>query len=173
MPRSTPSQTPSTHPPTHPFIGLIGWLALCFAAAAIGGFASADSADFYQQLVRPAWAPPAWLFGPVWTLLYAMMAVAAWVIWTARGWHKGRTALSLFVVQLAANALWTWIFFVWHMGAVAFAEIAVLWVLIASTAVVFWRVSKLAGVLLLPYLLWVSFASALNYALWQANLQVL
>nr|WP_295787063.1 TspO/MBR family protein [Rhodoferax sp.] len=156
-----------------PLVGFVGWLAICFVAAAIGGLASANAGDFYNQLTRPNWAPPAWLFAPVWTMLYVMMAVAAWIVWRDKGWHKGRTALSLFLVQLAANALWTWIFFVWHLGAAAFAEIALLWLLIAATVVVFWRIHKLAGALLLPYLAWVSFATALSYAMWQRNPQIL
>nr|WP_295777807.1 TspO/MBR family protein [Rhodoferax sp.] len=156
-----------------PLVGFVGWLAICFVAAAIGGLASANAGDFYNQLTRPNWAPPAWLFAPVWTMLYVMMAVAAWIVWQDKGWHKGRTALSLFLVQLAANALWTWIFFVWHLGAAAFAEIALLWLLIAATVVVFWRIHKLAGALLLPYLAWVSFATALSYAMWQRNPQIL
>lgn len=166
----TPTATKKT---VHPFVALAGWLVLCFAAAAIGGFASSNAGEFYNQLNRPSWAPPPWLFAPVWTLLYAMMAVAAWLVWTERGWAKGQWPLRLFVVQLAANALWTWLFFEWHLGAVAFAEIVVLWLLIAATAAVFWRIHKLAGALLLPYLLWVSFATALNYALWQGNPQIL
>ena len=168
MPTSTPSRAP-----THPFVALAGWLALCFVAAALGGLASTNAPDFYNLLKRPSWAPPPWLFAPVWTLLYAMMAVAAWLVWTERGWVRGKIPLRLFVVQLAVNALWTWIFFEWHLGAVAFAEIVVLWLLIAATAAVFWRIHKLAGALLLPYLLWVSFATALNYALWQGNPQIL
>jgi tryptophan-rich sensory protein len=135
--------------------------------------ASANAGDFYSQLGRPVWAPPGWLFGPVWTVLYAMMAAAAWLVWKDKGWRGASTALALFVAQLAANALWTWIFFVWHMGAAAFVEIVLLWVLIAGTALVFWRTRKLAGALLLPYLLWVSFASVLSYAMWQGNPQIL
>lgn len=161
------------HAPTNPIRGLLGWLALCFVAAAAGGLASSNAGDFYGQLVQPSWAPPAWLFGPVWTVLYAMMGVAAWLVWKAQGWNKGRAALSVFVVQLAANALWTWLFFVWHLGAVAFVEIALLWLLIAYTAVAFWRIRKLAGALLLPYLVWVSFATALCFAMWQGNPRIL
>jgi len=167
-------QTTSTNrAPTRPILGLLGWLALCFAAAALGGLASANAGDFYNQLVQPSWAPPGWLFGPVWTVLYAMMGVAAWLVWKERGWHNARIELSVFVVQLVANGLWTWLFFVWHMGAIAFAEIAVLWVLIAYTAWAFWHIRKLAGALLLPYLLWVSFASVLCFAMWQGNPQIL
>lgn len=157
----------------NPTLGLVGWLVLCFSAAAIGGLASANAGDFYTQLTRPGWAPPAWLFGPVWTLLYAIMAVAAWLVWKTQGWRNARSALSLFVVQLAANALWTWLFFVWHLGAMAFAEILLLLLLIATTAVLFRRISTLAGALLLPYLAWVSFASALSYAMWQGNPKIL
>ncbi|MBA3589192.1 TspO/MBR family protein [Methylibium sp.] len=150
-------------------LGLLGWIALSFAAAAIGGFASVNAGDFYQQLERPPWAPPAWLFGPVWSVLYLMMGVAAWLVWRARGFDGARTALVLFLVQLAANALWTWLFFAWREGGLAFAEILVLWALILGTVLAFWRVRPLAGALLLPYLAWVSFASALNFSLWQLN----
>ena len=149
--------------------GLLGWLAVTFAAAALGGFASATAGDFYQQLARPAWAPPAWLFAPAWTLLYILMGVAAWLIWRERGVRRVRTALLLFLVQLAVNALWTWLFFVWRLGALALVEILLLWVLILCTVVAFWRVRPVAGALLLPYLAWVAFASALTYAVWQRN----
>jgi benzodiazapine receptor len=149
--------------------GLLGWLAVSFAAAALGGFASANAGDFYRQLVRPEWAPPAWLFAPAWTLLYLLMGIAAWLVWRERGFRGARTALSLFLLQLAVNALWTWLFFVWHLGALAFGEILILWALIFCTAVAFWRVRPAAGALLVPYLAWVTFACALTYAVWQRN----
>lgn len=148
---------------------LVGWLALSFSAAAVGGLASANAGGFYQELSRPAWAPPSWLFAPVWTLLYLFMGIAAWLVWKAQGWRHAASALSLFLVQLALNALWTWLFFVWRLGAVAFIEILVLWALVACTLVAFWRVRPLAGWLLLPYLLWVGFAAALTYAVWRRN----
>jgi len=150
-------------------VGLLGWLGISFAAAAIGGFASANAGTFYAQLVRPVWAPPSWLFAPAWTVLYLLMAVAAWLVWREHGFRQAQTALSLFLVQLAANALWTWLFFAWHLGAIAFAEILILWILIACTIVAFWRVRPVAGVLLLPYLAWVTFASALAYSTWKQN----
>ena len=150
-------------------VGLLGWLAISFTAAAVGGLASADAATFYRALARPAWAPPAWLFAPVWTLLYLLMAIGAWLGWRERGFRPASAALSLFLVQLAANALWTWLFFVWHRGAIAFAEILVLWVLILCTVIAFWRVRRLAGALLVPYLGWVTFASALTYSIWKSN----
>jgi translocator protein len=152
----------------HP-LALLVWLAISYAAAALGGFASANAGDFYQQLTRPAWAPPSWLFAPAWALLYFLMGVAAWLVWRERGLRKAPVTLSLFLVQLAVNALWTWVFFVWHLGALAFGEILVLWALILCTIVAFWRVRPIAGALLIPYLVWVSFASALTHAVWQLN----
>jgi benzodiazapine receptor len=150
-------------------IGLLGWLALSFAAAAIGAVASAGAGAFYEQLVRPGWAPPGWLFAPVWTVLYALLGIAAWLVWRVDGFKEGRTALALFIVQLGANALWTWVFFVWHQGALAFAEIMLLWGLIVATAASFRRLDALAAVLLLPYLAWVTFASALTFSTWRLN----
>lgn len=154
-------------------VGLVAWLGVCFAAAAIGAAASIRAGTFYAGLVRPEWAPPASVFGPVWTALYALMGVAAWLAWRAGGLAAARTALTLFVAQLAVNALWSWLFFAWHRGALAFADIVLLWILIVATLVAFWRIRPLAGALLVPYLAWVSFAAALNYAVWQANPQVL
>ena len=154
-------------------LGLGGWLAVSFAAAALGGIASANAGDFYGSLSKPAWAPSSAVFGPVWTVLYILIGVAAWLVWMKAGFRSARFALVLFLAQLLANALWTWIFFAWREGAFAFAEILLLWVMIALTAALFWRISRPAGVLLVPYLAWVSFASALTYAIWQRNPQVL
>lgn len=154
-------------------VSLAGWLLLSFAAAGVGALASVRSAAFYAQLVQPSWAPPSWVFGPVWSILYLMQGIAAWLVWRERGFANARTALTLFVVQLALNALWTWLFFAWHRGALAFAEIIVLWLFIAITTTLFWRVRPIAGALLLPYLLWVSFASVLAYTMWQLNHDVL
>lgn len=154
-------------------LGLAMWLLISFTAAAIGAFASANAGAFYQQLLRPDWAPPGWLFGPVWTVLYLCMGIAAWLVWREQGFRRDGAALTLFLIQLAINALWTWLFFVWHQGLLAFVEILILWALIAGTMVAFWRVRPLAGVLLFPYLLWVTLATALTYATWQLNPQVL
>ena len=153
--------------------GLIGWLLLSFIAAAVGATASVQAASFYQQLVQPSWAPSSAVFGPVWSVLYALMGVAAWLVWREDGWRRQRGVLALFVIQLALNALWSWLFFGWHRGALAFADIVLLWLLIVATLVGFWRVRPLAGALLLPYLCWVGFASALNFAVWHLNLQIL
>ena len=154
---------------TQQISGFAGWLILTFAAAALGAVASAQAKTFYLQLVRPEWAPPGWLFAPVWTALYLLMAIAAWLVWREHGFRRAGGALTLFVVQLAANAVWTWLFFVWHQGALAFTEILLLWLLIAGTIAAFWRLHVFAVVLLLPYLAWVSFASALTWATWQLN----
>jgi benzodiazapine receptor len=150
-------------------LGLGGWLGVSFVAAAVGAFASVNAVDFYAALVKPAWAPPAALFGPVWTCLYLMMGIAAWLVWRERGFRAAAVPLALFLVQLVANALWSWLFFVWKRGALAFAEVLLLWVLIAATVATFRKVRPLAAALLLPYLAWVSFASALTYAVWQRN----
>ncbi|MBC7416250.1 MAG: tryptophan-rich sensory protein [Herminiimonas sp.] len=155
--------------PARPLLGLLAWLLLCFTAAGIGAVASANAGAFYQQLIRPSWAPPGWLFGPVWSVLYLSMAIAAWLIWRRGGFQSARTALSLFLVQLAANALWTWLFFYFQRGALASVEILVLWVLIVATIFRFWRIRPIAGALLLPYLAWVSFASVLSLTMWRLN----
>ena len=154
-------------------LGLAGWLVVSFAASAVGAVASIQAKSFYSQLVQPGWAPPPGIFGPVWTLLYALMGVAAWLVWRSGGFGPNRQALTLFLLQLAFNALWSWLFFTWNLGVLALADIAVLWILIVATLVSFWRVRPVAGALLIPYLLWVSFASILNYSLWQLNPQVL
>jgi translocator protein len=150
-------------------LGLVGWLAISFAAAAFGGFVSTNAGDFYRQLARPDWAPPGWVFGPVWTVLYLMMGVAAWLVWRQRGFGGARVALALFLVQLVVNALWSWLFFAWKLGGAAFADILILWVLVHWTVVAFWRVRPLAGALLVPYLAWVTYASALAYWVWRHN----
>ena len=158
-----------TRSTTKDALALAGWLLASFAAAAVGGVASANADGFYQQLAQPGWAPPPWLFGPVWSVLYVLMGIAAWLVWRERGFRGARGALILFGVQLAANALWTWLFFAWRRGALAFAEVLLLWVLVAATLVAFRRVRPLAGALLVPYLLWVSFAAALTFAVWRMN----
>lgn len=150
-------------------MGLAAWLAVAFAAAAVGALASIDAASFYAQLQRPPWSPPAAVFGPVWTVLYLLMGIAAWLAWREERAPGTPTALALFVAQLAANALWSWLFFAWRHGALAFADVVVLVVLLVATVAAFWRIRRLAGVLLLPYLGWVCFAAALTWSVWQRN----
>ncbi|GAP38151.1 TspO/MBR family protein [Piscinibacter sakaiensis] len=151
-------------------LGFAGWLALCIATSAIGALASVDARSFYAQLAQPAWSPPGWVFGPVWSVLFLAMAVAAWLVWRQPAGGRARTqALGLFVAQLAANALWSWLFFGWRLGGAAFAEVLLLWALVAATMLAFWRQVPAAGWLFVPYLAWVSFASALNLVLWRMN----
>lgn len=159
--------------PRNMIAGLAAWLAVVYAAAAAGALATLNAREFYAELVQPAWAPPGSVFGPVWTTLYTLMGVAAWLVWSKAGFRAAGPALGLFLVQLAVNALWSWLFFAWSLGALAFAEILLLLALIVATGVAFWRIRPLAAYLLIPYLLWVSFASVLNYAMWQLNPQVL
>ena len=154
-------------------IGLLGWLALVLLAGGLGAVASVDAASFYAQLNKPAWAPPAGVFGPVWSALYVLMAVAAWLVWREPDQPPRGTALAVFVVQLAVNALWSWLFFAWHQGAWAFADVLLLLALLMATVVLFRRVRPLAAWLLWPCLLWVAFASALTWAVWRANPGVL
>ena len=142
-------------------------------AALTGAIASVRAGDFYQQLSRPAWAPPAEVFGPVWSALYVLMAIAAWLVVRAWGWPRAQPAIALYVLQLVLNALWTWLFFRWRLGWVAVVEILALWALLLLTVRAFWRVRRLAGGLLLPYLAWVTFAAALTYAVWRRNPGVL
>lgn len=152
---------------------LLGWLALTFVAAALGAIASADAPDFYAALARPTWAPPAFVFGPVWSVLYTLMGVAAWLVWRRGGFAGARPALVLFIAQLVANALWSWLFFAWQRGALAFGEVVVLWCLVVATVVAFHRVRALAAALLYPYLAWTTYAAALTYAVWRLNPGVL
>jgi tryptophan-rich sensory protein len=154
-------------------LGLAGWIFATFIASVVGGLASVQAPTFYGALNQPAWAPPSWLFGPVWTVLYVMIAVAAWLVWRRGGFRANRLALGLFLLQLSLNALWTWMFFAWQLGALSFFEIVLLWLTVLATLIAFWKSRPLAGWLLVPYLAWVSFAAALNFSLWQLNPQIL
>lgn len=157
------------------WLALAGWIALAAIAGAVGSFATFDSREFYASLERSAWAPPGSVFGPVWTTLYLLMGIAAWLAWSERppeGSDEARarrTGLVLFVVQLVFNALWSWIFFRWRSGAWAMADIVVLWLAIGATTLHFARVRTLAALLLLPYLAWVTYAAALTWDVWRRN----
>ena len=151
----------------HLRLALVGWLALCFSASVTGVFVS--TTGWYAGLHKPSWNPPAWIFAPVWTLLYVFMAVAAWLVWRTGGWIKQRLALRLFLLQWLLNALWTPLFFGLHRSGLACAEIMILWLALAATLWSFWQVRKAAGVLLVPYLAWVTFAAVLNFTIWRLN----
>lgn len=138
-------------------------------AAGIGGFAASSAAQDYARLQQPSWAPPAWLFGPAWTLLYALMAIAAWLVWRTGPSPASRRALTVYAIQLVLNAGWTPLFFGLGWRGVALVEICGLWILLAATVALFWQRSRVAGLLLTPYLAWTTFALILNFAVWQLN----
>jgi tryptophan-rich sensory protein len=146
---------------------LVGWLVLSFSAASLGAFFMPG--EWYATLKKPSWNPPDWIFGPVWSALYTMMAVAAWLVWKRGGFAAQRRPLTLFLVQLALNALWTPLFFGLHRPGLAFAEIVMLWLAIAATLAAFRPVSRPAAWLLVPYLAWVTFAAVLNFTVWRLN----
>ena len=142
------------------------WLVAAFVPAAIG--VAFPAPDYYARLDKPPWAPPPLVFGPVWTVLYAMIGVAAWLV-ARRGDPAARPALRLWGLQLILNAAWTPIFFGLRAPGLALAEIAVMWVAIVGTTVAFFARRTAAGWLLLPYLAWVTFATALNFEIWRRN----
>ena len=148
-------------------MGLIFWLVVTFTAAWIDS--RFQPGEWYTGLVKPALTPPAWVFGPVWTLLYAMMATAAWLVWRRYGLANAIGPLGLFLGQLALNALWSFLFFGLQRPGLALLDIAALWLAILASLIAFWRLHPPAGFLLLPYLLWVSFATYLNFQLWRLN----
>ena len=145
-------------------------VAICLGVAAVGGWATAGSvADWYPSLRKPSWNPPAWVFGPVWTALYFSMAIAAWLVWRKAGWRGASGALGLFAVQLALNAAWSPLFFGLRSPAAGLVDIVALWLAVGATVIAFFRIAPVAGALLVPYWLWVTFATALNTAIWRLN----
>ena len=143
---------------------LLIWVALSYAASLPGAFFAPG--EWYQGLAKPPWQPPDWVFAPVWTALYLLMGIAAWLVWSDKGWTW---ALVLFLVQLALNAAWTWLFFGLQRPGLALFGICLLWLAIFATLIAFLRIRPLAGGLLVPYLVWVTFALLLNAELWRRN----
>jgi tryptophan-rich sensory protein len=153
----------------NPWFVLLGFVALCLAAGALGGWATSQAVvDWYPTLNKPSWNPPSWVFAPVWTTLYLMMAVSAWLVWRTQAPAVG-PALKWFFIQLALNCLWSFLFFGIRSPGLAVVEIVFLWLALLMTIVSFWPLSRLAGILLLPYIAWVSFAAFLNYTVWSLN----
>jgi len=148
-------------------LGLVGWLLLSFAAGWIGSRFTPGA--WYAALAKPAWNPPAAVFAPVWSALYLLMGLAAWLVWRRAGFAGARLALVLFIVQLGLNALWSYLFFGLHRPGLAFWDVVALWAGILVVTVLFWRVDWRAGALMVPYVAWVGFASCLNFALWRLN----
>lgn len=156
--------------PKYPWLGLIVLLVVCFAAAGIGGAVTTPKiATWYAALAKPSWNPPNWIFGPVWSVLYLCMAIAAWLVWRQGGLAGAATPLALFAVQLVLNLAWSWLFFGFENPGLAFVDIVLLWAAIAATMVAFWFRSAIAGILFVPYLAWVSFAAVLNFVVWRLN----
>jgi translocator protein len=152
---------------TRDVLGLTAFVVLCFGVSTLGGRAAASAvAEWYLDLRKPSWTPPGWVFGPVWALLYPLVAVAGWL-----AWREGRTRFGplVYLLQLALNAAWPWFFFGQQRIDLALACVVALWLAILATVVAFWRVSRMAAVMLLPYLAWVGFAAALNHAIWRLN----
>jgi len=143
---------------------LIAFIFATFCAAALGTFSMPG--EWYAALNKPSWNPPPWIFGPAWTLLYTLMAVAAWLVWKKAGFSR---PLVFYFVQLSLNAAWTPVFFGAHAMGLALIVIVVLWVAILMTLLNFWRISHAVGWLIVPYLAWVTFATALNFTLWKLN----
>lgn len=148
---------------------LLAWIIGTSLAAISGAVTARAASTFYAQLDRPSWAPPAWAFGPAWTVLYICMAVAAWRIWRIDGFSGARGELTLYAVQLAFNACWSWFFFVRRTGLGATIDVACMWITIVATMIAFWRRDPIAGALFVPYLMWVTFASALTVSVWRRN----
>jgi benzodiazapine receptor len=151
-------------------LGLIGFLALCLVVSAIGGAVTATSVGtWYPTLQKPPFNPPDWVFAPVWTTLYVLMAIAGWRVWRCVGRRLNVTALKLFALQLALNLAWSFVFFGAQQIGLALVEICFLLFSIIATAILFWRIDRIAGTLFLPYIFWVAFATALNASLWLLN----
>lgn len=146
---------------------LVASIVIAYGAAAFG--AQFGTGAWYEGLVKPSFNPPNWVFGPVWSLLYTGMAVAAWLVWRRRAAHRVAVPLALYGIQLLLNAAWSWLFFGMHRMDIAFADILLLDVVVLATLVRFWRIHRAAGALFIPYLAWISFASLLNFSLWWLN----
>ncbi len=151
--------------------GLAAFLTVCLFAGGLGALATTPQLDtWYRTLAKPTWNPPDRVFGPVWTTLYILMAVAGWLVWSRTGWRSASMSLLLFGGQLVLNVAWSWIFFGMHAPGWAFFEILLLWLAVTATMIAFFRHSRLAGWLLVPYLVWISFAGVLNFTIWRMNI---
>lgn len=156
------------HPRWKDLLALAGWLLLTLLAGAFGS--QFQPGEWYADLQKPTWTPPSWLFGPVWTALYVTIGLAAWIVWRNHGFRGAAWALGLYIFHLILNGAWSWLFFGLERPGYALAEIVVLWISIQVMILLFFRRSVTAGWLLIPYLGWVTFAMALNFALWRMNM---
>jgi benzodiazapine receptor len=153
-----------------PWFMLIVFLFICLGGASVASFLTARGVrEWYPHLRKPPGTPPGFVFGPVWSVLYILMAVSVWLVWREYGWRGGGSALLLFFAQLALNMAWSGIFFGARLPGVAFAEIVILWLAILFNIVVFHWLTPIAALLLVPYLFWVTYASYLNFGIWRLN----
>jgi len=148
-------------------IRMVITVGLCLGVGFIAG--RFEPGQWYRELAKPSWTPPGWIFAPVWITLYILMGLAAWLVWRKAGMSAAAIPLAIFLIQLLLNGLWSYIFFGRHEMGLAFAEIIILWAFILVTMILFWQRQNLAGIFILPYFLWVSFAAFLNYSIWQLN----
>ena len=150
---------------------LIIFIIIAQSAGIIGSFFTAPSIEaWYVFLEKPSFAPPNWLFAPAWITLYTLMGIASFLVWQKRQFPRARSALYFYLGQLLFNALWSIVFFGMQSPFFGFLVILILWLLIFITMVKFWKTEKIAGLLFVPYILWVSFAAVLNFSIWQLNL---
>ena len=151
-------------------LGLVGFVALCLVVSSIGGAITATSVGtWYQALQKPIFNPPDWVFAPVWATLYLLMAIAGWRVWRRSQFELSHPALMVFTVQLGLNLAWSSLFFGLQRIDLAMVEIVILLITIIANTFLFWRIDRLAGVLFVPYVLWVMYATALNISLWLLN----
>ena len=151
-------------------VGLGVWIGVCFGAAFISSvFTNPSVPTWYASLAKPSWTPPDCVFGPVWSALFLMMGLGAWLVWRQGGLTVASIPIALFMVQLGLNVAWSILFFGLRMPGLAFGEVMILWFAILATMIAFWRSTPIAGYLLLPYLIWVAFATGLNFAIWRMN----
>lgn len=148
---------------------LISILITQFAGVLGSVFTANSVTTWYQTLNKPSFNPPSWLFAPVWTTLYTLMGISSFIVWQNRNLPGAKLALTVYVIQLILNATWSILFFGLKNPGIAFAEIIILLIFIIINTVLFWRISTWAGILMIPYILWVSFATILNYNIWQLN----
>lgn len=154
----------------NPWLTFALFVGICFSVAAIGSvWTSTSVRTWYVRLLKPSFNPPSWVFGPVWSVLYFTMATSAWLVWRSGGWNTPRAAFILFFVQLGLNLAWSGIFFGLRRPGLAFVDILALLVAVIATAIEFHPFSKPAFWLMVPYAMWVAFASVLNFSIWRLN----
>jgi len=152
-----------------PLMALAVFFGICFSAAAVGALATGHAPEYYRALALPGWAPPAWVFGPVWSVLYSFMAVAGFLVWRESGFQRSPALAMVFGLQLLTNSLWSWFFFYWQNTSLALLDIVVLDCLVAIMLSMYCSLSRVAAYLTAPYLAWILFASALNFQIWRLN----